>query len=60
MLMVIIIAAIFTVVIYRFAFRPIIWITWKITWSLIKFAIKVLIIGAAIIVVIYQAAVSGM
>jgi hypothetical protein len=60
MLTLAIIAAIFTVVIYKYAFRPIIWIAWNITWSLIKFAIKVLIIGAAIIVVIYQAAAPGM
>ena len=59
MFILIIIVAIFTVGIYRYAFRPIVWISWKIIWSLIRFAIKVLIISVAIIIVIYQAVAPG-
>lgn len=55
----IIIAAIFIVVIYRYAFRPTIRFFWKIIWGLIRFAIKVLLIGSAIILVMLQVVAPG-
>ena len=59
MLPLIIIAAIFIVVIYRYTFRPTIRIFWKIIWGLIRFAIKVLLIGSAIILVMLQVVAPG-
>ena len=60
MFIVIIILLIIITILYRHVFRPVLWVSWKIMWNIIRFAIKVLIIGAAIAFVIFQTVAPGL
>lgn len=59
MFILIIIMLIFTATIYRYIFKPILWVSWKIMWDIIRFAIKALIIGVAIVLVVFQVMAPG-